>query len=304
MTIHEMQEEILRLKKELGVCILAHAYQGQEILEIADYVGDSYGLSVQAKKDDRDKVIMCGVRFMAETCKVLCPDKKVYLPVPQAGCPMAEQFTLEKVEALKKEYPGYTVVCYINTDTEMKTACDVCVTSASAVKICSNIENDKILFLPDPNLGSYVAKALPEKEIVCKGHGCPKHAAMREDDILEAKELHPNALFLVHPECRPCVTAHADYIGSTTGIMDYAAKSDAKEFIIGTENSIVEHLQYAYPEKRFYPLSVNLTCVNMKVTNLGDVLLTLKGEAGEEINLSDDVISGAKRCIDQMIALG
>lgn len=166
MTIAEIQQEILRMKKEQDVCILAHAYQGQEILEVADYMGDSYGLSVQASKSKCSGVIMCGVRFMAETCKILSPDKKVWLPNPAAGCPMAEQLDLEGLRTLKAEYPDYTVVAYINTTSELKTECDVCVTSSSAVEICSHLENDKILFIPDPNLGRYVAEQLPEKPLL------------------------------------------------------------------------------------------------------------------------------------------
>ena len=304
MTIQEIKAEILRLKKEKDFCILVHAYQGQEILEIADYVGDSYGLSVEASKDSHKNIIMCGVRFMAETCKVLSPEKKVYLANPVAGCPMADQIDLEKLAELKKQYPGYAVVAYVNTTSELKTGCDVCVTSASAVEICKKLDADKILFVPDQNLGSYVAQNIPEKEFAFFNGCCPRHFAMTAQDVEKAKALHPNAVFLVHPECRPEVVAQADYIGSTTGIMKYARNSDAKEFIIGTENSIVEHLQFECPDKQFYPLSVALTCMNMKVTTLMDVYNVLRGVGGEEIELSDDIIKGAKKCIDRMIELG
>ncbi len=304
MTIQEIKAEILRLKKEKDFCILVHAYQGQEILEIADYVGDSYGLSVEASKGSHKNIIMCGVRFMAETCKVLSPEKKVYLANPVAGCPMADQIDLEKLAELKKQYPGYAVVAYVNTTSELKTGCDVCVTSASAVEICKKLDADKILFVPDQNLGSYVAQNIPEKEFAFFNGCCPRHFAMTAQDVEKAKALHPNAVFLVHPECRPEVVAQADYVGSTTGIMKYARNSDAKEFIIGTENSIVEHLQFECPDKQFYPLSVALTCMNMKVTTLMDVYNVLRGVGGEEIELSDDIIKGAKKCIDRMIELG
>lgn len=304
MTIREIQDEILRLKKEKDFCILAHAYQGQQILEVADYIGDSYGLSVEASRDSHKNVIMCGVRFMAETCKILSPDKKVYLANPIAGCPMAEQLDLEMLEALKKKYPGYAVVAYINTTSELKTGCDVCVTSSSAVQICKALDADKILFIPDPNLGHYVAQQIPEKEFAFYTGGCPRHLVMTKYDVERAKAAHPEALFLVHPECRPEVVEKADYVGSTTGIMAYAKKSDAKEFIIGTENSIVEHLQFDCPDKKFYPLSVNLTCMNMKVTTLMDICNVLRGEGGEEIILPDDVMEGAGRCIHRMIELG
>lgn len=304
MTIQEIQKEIIRLKKEKDFCILAHAYQGQEILEIADYTGDSYGLSVKASEDPRKNVLMCGVRFMAETCKVLSPEKHVYLANQAAGCPMAEQMDLETLRSLKKEHPGYTTVAYINTTSELKTECDVCVTSSSAVKICQALDTDKILFIPDPNLGTYVSSQVPEKQFAFYNGGCPRHLIMTVEDVKKAKAAHPDALFLVHPECRPAVVELADYVGSTTGIMDYARQSDAKEFIIGTENSIVEHLQFACPEKRFYPLSVMLTCMNMKVTTLMDVYHVLCGSGGEEMLLSTQVMEGAGRCIRRMIELG
>lgn len=301
MTIKEIQEEIIRLKKEKDFCILAHAYQGHEILEVADYMGDSFGLSVEASKDSHKNVIMCGVRFMAETCKILSPEKRVYLSNPLAGCPMAEQMDLTTLNDLKKRYKNYAVVAYINTTSELKTGCDVCVTSSSAVEICRKLDNDKILFIPDPNLGSYVQSKLPEKQFAFYDGGCPRHLAITVADVNKAKELHKDALLLVHPECRKDVVEKADYVGSTTGIMKYAKESDKKEFIIGTENSIVEHLQYECPDKLFYPLSVKLTCQNMKVTTLMDVLNVLKGQGGEEITLSKEVMEGASRCINKMI---
>lgn len=304
MTIKEVQDEIIRLKKEKDFCILAHAYQGHEILEVADYMGDSFGLSVEASKDSHKNVIMCGVRFMAETCKILSPEKTVYLANPSAGCPMAEQMDLNTLNELKKKYPEHAVVAYINTTSELKTACDVCVTSSSAVKVCKALDNDKILFIPDPNLGSYVHEQLPEKEMVFFNGGCPRHLAVTKEDVLKAKAAHPNAQLLVHPECKKEVVDEADYVGSTTGIMAYAKKSDSKEFIIGTENSIVEHLQFECPDKLFYPLSGKITCQNMKITTLVDVLNVLKGQGGEEINLSEEIMSGAARCINKMIELG
>lgn len=304
MTIKEIQEEIIRLKKEKDFCILAHAYQGHEILEVADYMGDSFGLSVEASKDPHKNVIMCGVRFMAETCKILSPEKTVYLSNPLAGCPMAEQMSLDTLRELKKQYPDHAVVAYINTTSELKTECDVCVTSASAVKICKELKEDKILFIPDPNLGSFVQKQIPEKQFVFFQGGCPRHYDMNAEDVKKAKEAHPNALFLVHPECRAEVVEQADYVGSTTGIMAYAKKSDAKEFIIGTENSIVEHLQFEEPEKMFYPLSTRLTCMDMKATTLMDIYHILKGNGGEEIQLSKEVMEGASRCINRMIEMG
>lgn len=301
--IKDIQEEILRLKKEKDICILAHAYQAREIVEIADYSGDSYGLSVQAAKAKNKNVIMCGVRFMAETVKVLSPQKNVYLANPNAGCPMAEQLDKEIVVQLKEMYPDYTVVAYINTTTDLKTVCDVCVTSSSAVQIVNNIENKNILFIPDCNLGDWVQKQLPDKNFKLISGGCPTHAKITVKEALKAKDAHPDALLLVHPECVPKVVELADFVGSTTAIMDFAKKSDAKEFIIGTENSIAEHLQYDCPDKLFFPMSKDLVCNNMKVTTLPDVLNCIKGIGGEEIILDEQTIKDAKKCIDEMLRL-
>ena len=231
MTTREIQDEILRLKKEKEVCILAHAYQNHEILEVADYMGDSFALSQQAAKTQEQTILMCGVRFMAETVKVLSPDKKVLLSSGEAGCPMAEQLSVEELKELKKQYPDYTVVAYINTTSELKTLCDVCVTSASAVSIVKKLENDKILFIPDCNLGAWVAEQIPEKTFKFIKGGCPTHLRMGKADVAKAKKAHPNAKLLVHPECAAAVTKNADYIGSTTGIMSYAKKSTDKEFM-------------------------------------------------------------------------
>lgn len=304
MTVREMQEKILQLKKEKDICILAHSYVAREIQEIADFTGDSFQLSVLAEKAPQKTVIMCGVRFMAETVKILSPEKNVYLANPIAGCPMAEQMDKELITQVKKQYPDYTVVAYINTTSDLKTVCDVCVTSSSAVKIVKRIPNDKILFIPDCNLGAFVAEQVPEKEFKLLQGGCPIHARMSKKDVETAKELHPDALFLVHPECRPEVVAEADYIGSTSGIMDYARKSDAKEFIIGTEISIAESLQYECPDKKFYPLSKELICPNMKATTLVDLYNTMTGEGGEEIIMDEQTIKDAKKCIDKMLELG
>lgn len=304
MTIKEIQAEILRLKKEKDICIIAHAYQGQEILEIADYTGDSYGLSIEASKAPQKNILMCGVRFMAETAKVLSPDKHVYLANPEAGCPMADQMDKAMIAKVKEDFPGYAVVCYINTTSELKTICDVCVTSSSAVQICRALPQKDILFIPDQNLAQYVAQQLPDKNIRYLDGGCPYHAAMTVEDVQRARTAHPGALLLVHPECPPEVSALADYVGSTTGIMAFAENSGHQEFIIGTETSIVEHLQFSCPDKQFHPLSGGLMCPEMKKGTLMDVYHCVKGVGGEEIQLSDEVIAGARRCIDEMIRLG
>lgn len=303
-TTKELQDEIIKLKKENDVCVLVHAYQSHDIWEVADYVGDSYGLALQAAKAPQKTVVMCGVRFMAETVKILSPDKKVYLSNADAGCPMAEQMDVEMISAVKAQYPDYKVAAYINTTSELKTICDVCVTSSSALKIIRNLDEENILFIPDCNLGSWIAEQVPEKNFKFLQGGCPTHVRMTVKDVEKAKAEHPNALFLVHPECLPAVTKKADFVGSTTGIMDYAKNSDAKEFIIGTENSIVQHLQFACPDKKFYPLSKDCVCHNMKLTTLMDVYNCVKGDGGEVIEMDPEVMEKAGKCIHTMIELG
>lgn len=302
--IKNIQDKIISLKQERDMCILAHCYQTHDILEIADFVGDSFGLAQQAAKSPNKSVMMCGVRFMAETVKILCPEKQVFLPEPDAGCPMAEQLDIEKLSQLKAEYPDYAVAAYINTTAELKTLCDVCVTSSSAAKIIKKMPEDKILFIPDRNLGSYIAAQCPEKTIVTAHGCCPTHAMFTADDVEKAKSAHPNALLLVHPECDPQVVSKADYVGSTTEIIGFAKKSDNEEFIIGTENSIVQHLGIDCPEKRFYPLSKNFICNNMQLTKLSSVLHCLEGRGGEEIVLNEETRLAAKKSIDKMLELG
>jgi len=301
--ICDLQKKIIELKKEKDFCILAHSYQGKAITEIADFVGDSFQLSRMATGVTNKNILMCGVRFMAETAKILSPQKNVYLSNALAGCPMAEQMDKQMILDFKKENPDYTVVCYINTTASLKTVCDVCVTSASAVKIMKALPQKNILFIPDCNLGDFVSKTVPDKNVKLLNGGCPVHASVTEAEVLEAKKRNPDALFLVHPECKPEVVKHADYVGSTSGIIDYAVKSDKKEFIIGTELSIAEYLQFACPDKRFYYLSKKLICSDMKLTTLYDVYHALIGE-GEEIVMDEKTIADARRCIDKMIELG
>lgn len=310
MTVHELQEKILKLKKETNTAILAHSYQAREIVEIADFTGDSYKLSVDAMSLDAENILFCGVHFMAETAKMLSPDKRVFLSHRDAGCPMAEQMDRDMIAQIKASEPDRTVVAYINTTAALKTVCDVCVTSSSALRIVKALDSDKILFIPDCNLGGWIKKQLPDKDIKLLQGGCPTHAAVTVSEVKRAKEEHPDALFLAHPECTTAVTDLADYVGSTSGIMDFAKKSDAKEFIIGTENSIAEHLQYDCPDKKFYALTKNLVCRNMKLTTLPDVYNMLRGIAGDpdgeafEILMDDELIANAKKCIDEMIRLG
>ncbi len=303
MMLKDIQKEILKLKEEKDICILAHSYQAREIVEIADFSGDSYALSVKASEVSNKNVIMCGVRFMAETVKILSPQKKVFLAHPDAGCLMADGADKESISKVKEKYKDYTVVAYINTTADLKTICDVCVTSSSAVQIVKNIDNDNILFIPDCNLGNYVAKRLPDKNIKLIQGGCPVHAGVALSDVYKAREKYPNASLLVHPECVPDVVELADFVGSTSAIMDYAKNSDEKEFIIGTELSIAEHLSYELPDKKFYYLSAELICKDMRLTTLMDVYNLVKGKGGAEINLDEDIIRDARKCIDEMIRL-
>ncbi len=304
MTIKELQEKIIQLKAEKDICILAHSYETRDIVEIADFVGDSFQLSQKAKEAPQKTVIMCGVRFMAETVKILSPDKTVYMANPIAGCPMAEQMSPEYIQSIKDEHPEAMVVAYINTTAALKTICDVCVTSASAVKIVKELPAKDILFIPDCNLGSYVASQVPDKNLILLQGGCPIHASMTAEDVKKAKELHPEALFLVHPECKPEVANQADFVGSTSAIMSFAEKSEAKEFIIGTEISIAEHLSYQCPDKKFYPLYPKLVCFDMKATTLMDVYQTMVEPQGKEIVMDEDTIKKARVCIDKMLELG
>ena len=303
MTTYEMQQEILRHKKERDILILVHAYQSHDIWEVADFIGDSFGLCKEAAKAKAQTVLMCGVRFMAETVKILSPEKRVLLSHPDAGCPMAEQVKPELLLQLKAKYPDHTVVSYINTTASLKTLTDVCVTSSSAVKIVKNIKNDKILFIPDCNLGGWVQQQIPEKLFQFVPGGCPTHLLITPQNVEQARQKHPGALLLVHPECSAKVVQLADYIGSTTQIMDYAKRSTATEFIIGTENSIVQHLQFACPDKRFFALSKNCVCHNMKATTLGDVYECVRGIGGDEIMLDSDTLTAARHSIDEMLRL-
>ena len=300
-TTKQLQEEILKLKKEKDVCILAHAYQTQDIIEVADFVGDSFGLSQKAVDAPQKTLLMCGVRFMAETAKILSPDKKVLLSHPQAGCPMAEQLTVQELKELKKKYPDSVVIAYINTTAALKTECDVCVTSASALKIVRALPQKDILFIPDCNLGAWVAEQVPEKNFHFIKGGCPVHMRITAEDVKRARTLHPDAKLLVHPECKAEVTTQADYAGSTTGIMSYVEKSDAKQFIIGTDNSIVQHLQFTYPDREFFELSKLCVCQDMRLTTLMDVYRCINGTAGEEIIMNEEDRLAAKRSIDAML---
>ena len=300
----DIVNEIKKLKEETGTVILAHTYQNPEIIELADITGDSFALAKKSLSAGAKRVIMCGVRFMAESVKILSPDTEVILPVPEATCPMAEMITPERVRRYKEENPGAVVVAYINTTAALKAECDICVTSSSALKIVEKIDAPEILFIPDRNLGSFVKEHFPEKNIVLWDGYCPIHMTITEDDILKATAEHPEALLAVHPECEKSVVKHADMAGSTAEIIDFALTSD-KPVIIGTERGVADYLIPKYPEKKLYSLCPEkLTCKDMKYTTPESILAALKGEGGEKIELPEELRVKAKHSIDEMLRLG
>lgn len=296
-------DEINKLKKEKNAVILAHCYEHAEIDEVADFVGDSLYLSRKAAKTDADIVVFCGVYFMAETAKILSPNKKVLLPNLSAGCAMADMINLEKIKDFKAKNPNIPVVCYVNSTAEVKSECDICCTSANAVEIVKSLNTDKVLFVPDRNLGGYVQSKLSDIEVICYNGCCPIHNDLTVDDVLKQKKANPNAKVLVHPECVKAVTDLADYVGSTTGIMNYVKNSDEREFIIVTEIGVVERLERDYKNKKFIHISERAICQSMKYIQLEDVLAALKEEKFE-IKVSEKLIKEAYAPIEKMIAVG
>ena len=299
---NQLSEKILKLKKEKNAIILAHLYQIPEIQEIADYVGDSYYLSQVARDAKEDLIIFCGVKFMAESAKVLSPEKTVILPAPNAGCPMADMAEVEDVEEMIKKYPDAFKVCYINSSYEVKALCDASVTSSSALKIIKNIPNKQILFLPDQNLGGYISEFFPEKEFILWRGFCPTHHRITAEDIIKAKEEHPNVKVLSHPECYKEVRDLSDYIGSTSGIINYATECEDKEFIIATEEGVLHQLKKKNPDKKFYFPEV-MVCPNMKKTSLQDVYDALDGKK-EEVILDEEIRKKALTSLENMHKLG
>ncbi len=300
--MNELSEKILKLKKEKNAIILAHLYQIPEVQEIADYVGDSYYLSQVARDAKEDLIIFCGVKFMAESAKVLSPDKTVILPAPNAGCPMADMAEVEDVEEMIKEYPDAFKVCYINSSYEVKALCDASVTSSSALNIMKNIPNKQILFLPDQNLGGYIAEFFPEKEFILWKGFCPTHHRITAEDIINAKQEHPNVKVLAHPECSKEVRYLSDYLGSTSGIIDYATKCEDNEFIIATEEGVLHQLQKKNPNKKFY-FPEMMVCPNMKKTTLQDIYDALDGKR-EEVILDEEIRKKALTSLENMHKLG
>lgn len=300
--MEDIQEAISQLKHKRNAVILAHYYQNPEVQDIADFVGDSLELARKAMEAKESVIVLCGVRFMAENAKLLNPNKTVLLPAWDAGCPMAEMATREKVNALKKQYPDAPVVCYVNTSVEVKAASDICCTSSNAVNIIRSLPDRRILFIPDENLGSFVASQLPDKEIIRFKGFCITHKRVLLQDLMQAKKAMPDALVLVHPECTSDIAANADFCGSTLQIINFAAQSKHESFIIGTEQGVLHRLKQQNPHKRFYLLSPKLICANMKKTRLMDILTCLKNNSNE-ITIHKDVQNLALKSIHKMMQL-
>ncbi|GAB6183526.1 quinolinate synthase NadA [Thermodesulfovibrio hydrogeniphilus] len=295
-------EEILELKKQKNAIILAHNYQREEVQDIADFVGDSLELSRQAVKVECDVIVFCGVHFMAETAAILNPDKTVLLPEIEAGCPMADNVDVEELKEWIKKYPDSPVISYVNTTAEVKALSYACCTSANAPQIVKAVPFKSVIFIPDKNLANWVKKNVPEKELIVWEGFCPTHHMIKKEDVLRAKEAHPDALVVVHPECRPEVIEMADHVASTSGMVRFAKSSTAKEFIIGTEVGLLYRLKKENPEKIFYPLKRTMICPNMKITTLESVLSALK-ENRYIIKVPEDIRVKAKEAVDRMLYL-
>lgn len=292
--------EIKKLKKEKNAVILAHCYQNIEIDEVADFVGDSLYLSQQAAKTDADIIVFSGVYFMAETAKILSPKKKVLLPRLESGCLMANMINIEELRKFKAQHPGLPVVCYVNSTADIKAESDICCTSANAVKVVQSLNADKVLFVPDRGLGSYVNSQLPDKEVISFYGYCPTHMRILPEDVLKMKEKYPDAKVLVHPECHGEVIKLADFVGSTSGIIKYAKETNVKTFIIATERGVVERLQRDIKDKEFILVSDKANCENMKWNTLVDILKALQTES-PEINVPYNIAKNAYSSISKML---
>ena len=294
-------DDIARLKKDRKAIILAHNYQRSEVQDIADYVGDSFGLSQKAVEADAEVIVFCGVDFMAESAAILNPDKVVLNPMPEAECPMARMISAADVKALRGRYPGAEVVCYVNSSADVKAESDVCCTSSNAVKVVNSLEGSEAIFVPDRNLAYYTQKFTQKKIHAWHGY-CPTHHLITAGDVLVAKMEHPGAEVLVHPECRPEVIDLADKVFSTDGMVKYAREAKT-ELIIGTESGLLHRLEKENPGKRFYPLSSYTVCPNMKMNSLEtvrDSLQTLR----TPIRVPEDIRIRAKRALDRMLEVG
>ena len=297
----ELIEQILDLKKQNNAVILVHNYQRGEVQDIADFIGDSLRLSQNAAKTDADVIVFCGVHFMAETASILCPDKVVLLPDVNAGCPMADMITAEKLRQRKQELGDVTVVCYVNTTADVKAESDVCCTSANAVKVVESLGAGEILFIPDQYLGHYVSTKTGREMHFWPGY-CPTHVKITSDDILQRRKEYPQAKVVVHPECRPEVIELADEVLSTSGIIRYAREADTKEIIIGTEIGIIHRLKKENPGKVFIPASKKAVCPNMKLITLEKVLWALQGME-LRVTVPEEIRLKAKSAVDKMLEI-
>ena len=297
----EITGKIKTLKKEKNAVILAHNYQPPEIQDVADFVGDSLGLSIEAAKTSAEIIVFCGVHFMAETAKILSPKKIVLLPDKDAGCPMADMIEPEGLKTLQSRYPDAVTMCYVNSSARVKALCDYCCTSANALKMAQKISpaNREIIFVPDQNLAQYVSSMAKCNFIIWEGY-CPVHADILPEHILLAKRRHPGAKVIVHPECKPVVTELSDIVSSTEGMSRYIKNSDEKEFIIGTEIGIIHRLKKENPDKIFHPASEKAICEDMKVITLEKVLWSLEN-LSHEITVPPDIADKARRSIERML---
>ncbi|MBU2103070.1 MAG: quinolinate synthase NadA, partial [Candidatus Omnitrophica bacterium] len=296
----DLKKEIAKLKEQKRAFILAHNYQIPEIQDLADFVGDSLELSKISKSSSADLVVFCGVKFMAQTAKILSPAKRVLLPAPDAGCPLSDTIVPEELLALKKKHPDAWVVSYVNTSAEIKAASDVCCTSSNAVSIVKNVPVKKIIFVPDKNLGWWVARNVPEKDIIIWQGFCYVHEQFTRGELEKAKTIFPDAVVLVHPECRQEVIERADVVLSTAGMLKYAKESKSARFIIGTEEGLLHKLKKENPAKEFYSLGCAKTCLNMKKTTLQELYYSLRDEV-HEINLDKAIIDKASIALSRMV---
>lgn len=302
MRLSVLQKEIRQLLKEKNAVLLAHYYQRAEIQEIADILGDSLALSMEAARTDAEVLVFAGVHFMAESASILSPDKTVLLPKPDAGCPLADMITPEKLLTARKNHPHAAVVTYINSSAAIKAMSDICCTSANAVKIVNSLRDAKeILMVPDGNLACYVA-GLTDKKIIPWDGYCPVHHHLTAEDVLKRKEKYPRATFAAHPECRPEVLALADYVGSTTGIIRYAGQEGFKEMLVGTEQGIFYQLKKQNPGKTFIPISDQMICEDMKKITLKDILAAITGMK-TVVKVPEEVRIPAKKALDRMLAI-
>lgn len=298
----DMMNRIKQLKEEKNAVILAHYYVNADVQEVADFIGDSFYLAKKASETDADKIVFAGVEFMGESAKILNPNKHVYMPDAHADCPMAHMVTIENIKKMREKYDDLAVVCYINSTAEIKTYSDVCVTSSNAVKIVNKLPNKNIFFIPDQNLGSYVATQVKNKNIILNSGFCPRHHIMTKEDALNAKKEHPNAFVAVHPECKPEVLEEANYIGSTSGIIDYIVGNNAKEFIVGTVDGVYATILKQAPDKKLYNVVKTQVCPNMKLNSLEKIIHVL--ETGEnEVFLDEEFMNKAKAPLERMLEL-